>query len=356
MDALYNGTDTSTLVNDENFPAKPLYRGRVCQMGEHQGPYGALIQSSLGQAGSEAKGRLQVDQLGQIPGRWGVLLASTKGSLEDHIWQHSGSGSEVPDYFTPILDHFILSEGLNPEISLSISNACSSSHGALALGSAWLAQDRVDHVAILAADAPGPFVVAGFSALHALAVEPVCPFDRERHGMQVGDAAAVIILSRQPSRDSHELLGGAIASDGSLATKPLLAGETLSRLSRSLTEGVPDLVIAHGTGTKAGDASEDAAYEAAFGVEVPVTGTKWSIGHSLGASGAIDVIAGLEVLKTQKIFAIGNSREVDPTFKCRYLLGAAAHDPCLKLIRTILVGSMGFGGTNGAVLLGLGSQ
>ena len=75
-----------------------------------------------------------------------------------------------------------------------------------------------------------------------------------------------------------------------------------------------DLVIAHGTGTPINDACEDRVFTELFraGAAPAVTATKGSIGHTLGASGAMDVIAACEALRRQRAFAITGARRIDP--------------------------------------------
>ena len=112
----------------------------------------------------------------------------------------------------------------------------------------------------------------------------------------------------------------------------------------------PDLVIAHGTGTLFNDSTEDMALEKFLHQKnIPVTGTKWCIGHSLGASGAVDLIAGCEILKNKKPFHIHNVTAADPELKMNYLTSNKGH--VFKKINTILLTTLGFGGVHGALTL-----
>ena len=108
---------------------------------------------------------------------------------------------------------------------------------------------------------------------------------------------------------------------------------------------LPDLIIAHGTGTPLNDRVEDLVFSECFPRQTLVTGTKWSIGHCLGASGAIDTIAAAECLRRQHIFGIANTKEVDPLMQSQFLLETRE----AKDLKRVLVSSLGFGGINAAL-------
>src|SRR5690606_38448629 len=127
----------------------------------------------------------------------------------------------------------------------------------------------------------------------------VTPFARDRQGIQLGDAAVVLIVSRT-MESFASITDIAIESDGFAATRSDATGVSLRHVVAQMPR--PDLIIAHATGTPANDVVEDHVYGSLFGTSVPVTCTKWSVGHGLGASGGIDVVAGLETLLQQQVF------------------------------------------------------
>ncbi len=111
---------------------------------------------------------------------------------------------------------------------------------------------------------------------------------------------------------------------------------------------IPDVIIAHGTATVSNDEVEDSVFSTAFPNGVPVTCTKWSIGHTLGASAAMDIIAGCMMLKHRAVFGIATTSRLDPSFKSTYLI----HGSDRKFSpQNILISSLGFGGVHGAVFL-----
>ena len=173
------------------------------------------------------------------------------------------------------------------------------------------------------------------------------------------DGAAAILLSSSPENSGPsrpfwmELQGVGIDTEGFAATRPSSSGESLKRAClqiETLQELPPDLIIAHGTATALNDPAENQAFSDLFtkGNSSPlVTGTKGCIGHTLGASGALDLIAACEVLRRQEVFSIANTLEVDPVFQARYLFTGNQY-PVPKELKKVLVTSLGFGGVNAA--------
>jgi len=283
------------------------------------------------------------------PGRLGVILASTKGCIDDWVWQQNPDLSGDP--YGPLLEKFIIAAELSPLETICVSNACASSLTATLLGREWLSQNRVDHVLVLAVDRAGPFVHKGFETLRVVSSSVSRPFGKGRDGLCLGDAAAAILLCREGGLS--EIEGIATDTEGFAVTRPEQSGSSLRRacLGAGAPHRVPDLIIAHGTGTVINDQVEDDVMTALFGEhKIPVTGTKWSIGHTLGASAAMDVIAGCEVLRTQSAFRIANTQEVDPQLRGNYLsANADLADPFHA--ERILISSLGFGGVHAAMML-----
>jgi len=223
------------------------------------------------------------------------------------------------------------------------------------LANKWLEKKLVQHVLILAADFLGPFVVNGFQSLNALSLTTNKPFSKDRDGLQLGEAAAVILLgSNQVGK--YFLKNVNLFNEGHALTRPNPNGEGLKMIYQSFLpqKTLPDLVIAHGTGTIHNDIAEDNAITNTFGDRErapPITNTKWSIGHTLGSSGAMDLIAACESIQTQNCFEIANTSEIDPQFKAKYLNKNSQHR-FPKRIKSVIVNSLGFGGITGALEIG----
>ncbi len=282
--------------------------------------------------------------------RLGVIMASTKGAIEDFIWRDTVGQS---DFISPVLNRFIADVKLRPARIAVVSNACASSHGAVFLASRWFESKAVDHVLIVAADGVGPFVWQGFNSLGILAKETCRPFAGDRDGLQLGEAAAALLLSRTIPADLV-IEGIAINSEGSAVTRPAKTGESLRKAcvgALNPNVGAPQLIIAHGTGTKLNDQTEDQVFSQLFGRhQTPVlTGVKWCTGHTLGASGAVDLIAAALALKHNTSFPLTNSIEKDPTMADRVALSSTSiHQGGIE---RVLITSLGFGGANAAAVL-----
>jgi 3-oxoacyl-[acyl-carrier-protein] synthase-1 len=277
----------------------------------------------------------------------GVILASTKSFVDDYVWHDA---VRPDDAFGSLLRDFVTQSRLTPVRTIAVSNACASSLSALFLARRWLESDEIRDVIVIAADRTGPFIARGFHSLHAVTADRARPFSAARNGLQLGEAAAAILLSSTPGRFNVD--GVAIDAEGSAVTRHRHASDSLTRACLklpSIRTTPPDLIIAHGTATRINDGIEDQVFCDVFdaaGAAPPITGSKWCIGHTMGASGAMDVIAACEVMAHQQAFRIANTSQADPAFRCRYL--TAGSDAQVGPVRRVLITSLAFGGIHAA--------
>jgi hypothetical protein len=237
-----------------------------------------------------------VRQIPQLSGRYGVLLASTKGLSQDFI----GQGAAATDPVTPLLDEVLRALELNPERRMCVSNACSSGLAALEIAREWLTQG-LDQVLVLAADAVTPFVSKGFQSLNLVSTTTPRPFAKTRDGFFLGEAAAALLLSNR--EEGFYLSPVGLDTEGFAVARPSHSGESLVRAGRTLPSA--DLIVAHGTGTPINDATEDLAFSLLYPEGTPpITGTKWCVGHTLATSAAIDTIVACEILKRERFSAL----------------------------------------------------
>ena len=353
-----------TLGEDHSQSADPL--GRVClwrSSNSEKKDVCKTLANEMNRAWEECQGRLSPTRKNilKADSQLGVIFASTKGCLEDFIWEDSFDVSQS-DPLSPVLKAFLTLSKINAKTSISVSNACTSGISALFLARQWFLQKKVDHVLIIASDKIGPFIQKGFSSLRALTSKKLRSFDQNRDGLQLGEAAAAILITDTPSfsDEKNEMFfsieGLGFETEGDAVTRPSEFGLGLKKSLASIfpREQTPDLIIAHGTGTMTNDKIEDHVLSDFFGDKILVTGTKWSIGHTLGASVSMDIIAACEAIRKNCAFALGNTEKIDETFKCSYILKNQI--PIIKKISSneisqVLITSLGFGGVNGAVLL-----
>ena len=204
------------------------------------------------------------------------------------------------------------------------------------------------------------FIHIGFDSLGALTPGSCAPFDRNRSGFFLGDAAGVLVLEsldsarRRGARIRGELLGYGESADSYHATHPEPEGKGIARAIRSCLEsaGVApsevDYVNAHGTATPANDAAEAKGLLAALGEghgrRVAVSSTKALVGHTLGAAGAVEQCFCILALEKGFLPVQGNLAEPDPACPLN-LVRSPQGAP-----RLALNNASGFGGANGVLL------
>lgn len=357
MQALHEGRDCSQSLAELKWKNMPS-EGRVCLMERSALPVAERFRNQLQSLLS------QIPELSRLSsGRTSLVIASTKGATEDGIWQMTNEQSRrSEDFMTPLLP--TAAELLKKQIThldlhqqLVISNACASSHVAIEFAQDLFWSDQADFVVVVAADFVGPFVANGFSSLKLLSKTRNRPFDGERDGLQLGEAIAVLVLSKDQGPFHIRAHSN---TEGSSITRPSAQGAGLVRAIRGAAVE-PDFIVAHGTGTRFNDQAEDEALSELFREKnIPVINTKWSIGHTLGASGAVDLIAACETLRSQKLFAIGNSSYRDLNFRMNYRFRSELsdvgsprkdHSDQGHSLRKALITSLGFGGIHAALAI-----
>ena len=195
----------------------------------------------------------------------------------------------------------------------------------------------------------------GFNALKLLDPEPCRPFDRERRGMSIGEAAAFLVLEdaahcgRRGGRPLGELLGAGVTTDAHHVTAPHPEGEGMIRAMRDALAaagrepGDIGYVNAHGTGTPQNDRVEALAMARIFGEgRLLVSSTKSLVGHTMAAAGSIEAVATLLALQHGLVPPTANLRNPDPEvpFDCVPLTARPVE------LDAALSNSFGFGGQN----------
>jgi 3-oxoacyl-[acyl-carrier-protein] synthase-1 len=237
------------------------------------------------------------------------------------------------------------------------STACSSSAKAMASAARLLRSGLVDAVITGGADSLCAFTVRGFMALESVSVERCNPFSAHRHGINIGEGAALFLMTRAPgpvrlagwgeTADAHHISAPEPQGIGAIEA----IGQALARAKLSPSQ--IDYVNLHGTATPQNDAMESRAVATALGGDVPVSSTKPLTGHTLGAAGAIE--AGLCWLAMTD----NPGRRVPPHWwdgvadadlppLAFVAPGAVANGP----LRHVLSQSFAFGGSNAVLVFG----
>lgn len=237
-----------------------------------------------------------------------------------------------------------------------ISTACSSSAKALASAARLLHAGLADAVIAGGADSLCEFTVAGFSALGSVATERSQPFSRNRCGINIGEGAALFVLSHDEG--PVRLAGWGESSDAHHMSAPEPEGEGPERAIRAalqragLAPGDIDYVNLHGTATPQNDAMEARVMSRVFGAGTPCSSTKALTGHTLGAAGAIEAaIAWITLARNPGRHLPPHwwDGAVDPELPAIHLVAPgtrALHPP-----RRVLSQSFAFGGSNAALVL-----
>jgi len=172
----------------------------------------------------------------------------------------------------------------------TVSTACSSSGKAVVSGHRLLAANLCDAVIVGGSDSLCQLTVNGFDGLESMSAQICNPFSAHRDGINIGEGAALFILSHEES--AVQLLGSGESSDGYHMSAPEPAGhgaELAIRAALADAGVVPadiGYINLHGTATRKNDAMESRVVERIFGPAMPCSSTKSQIGHTLGAAGA----------------------------------------------------------------------
>ncbi len=201
-----------------------------------------------------------------------------------------------------------------------ITNQCVGGVLAAAEAGEAIGADEADRAVVVGHDAPvEPETMLYYRQVGLLSNEALRPFDRERSGTILGEGAAAAVFEKPAQAGNRgativgELLGSGCVTEatGVLDIRP--DGEGVSRaidLALADAQIVPHqvgMIVAHGNGTRASDASEAIAIKRVFGENPPpVTGFKWAFGHLIAASGILDLVLALTALQKKVVPGIPN--------------------------------------------------
>jgi 3-oxoacyl-[acyl-carrier-protein] synthase-1 len=300
---LFAGRSPGLVTTDRYSPGRPLPVGTAA-LGAVAGDAAVRHRSRNNRLLAEALVQLRPSLdpvLASVPRhRIAVVLGtSTSGMAETEqaIIAHAASGRLPPEFHLGQQElgsgALFLAETLGVTgPAFTVSTACSSSAKAIASGARLLAAGLADVVIAGGADTLCRFTMAGFAALEALSPGRSNPFSVNRDGINIGEGAALFVLSRTPG--PVRLTGWGEASDGYHVSAPDPEGRGARRaIEAALTRagdhaaGRIGYVNLHGTGTRQNDAMESRVVHELL-PSVPASATKPLTGHTLGAAGAIE--------------------------------------------------------------------
>lgn len=276
------------------------------------------------------------------------ILSTTKGNVDQLGLPYANDEKlDLPSTASRIARWFG-----NTNKPITISNACIS--GLHAQIEAWriLRGEMANIAIVLAADTLSPFIVSGFQVFRAVSDEPCRPFDEERLGLNLGEAAACAIYKRVAPKEAKAgswMIGkGAVYNDAYHISHPSRTAEGSYRALKAVAEGYTAedfaMVNVHGTATLYNDEMEATALYRAGLSNVPINSLKGYFGHTMGATGLLETLITMRsledgiVLGTKGYHAEGVSHHVDIREENRPARGKRF----IKLIS-------GFGGCNAAI-------
>lgn len=240
--------------------------------------------------------------------------------------------------------------------AVTVSTACSSGAKALASAARWLKAGFCDAVIAGGADSLCAFTVAGFRALESVSADRCNPSSRNRCGINIGEGAALFVLTREPG--AIRLSGWGESSDAHHISAPEPQGKGAEAAMRQalqragLEPGAIDYINLHGTATPLNDLAESLAVQRIFGDGPWCSSTKPLTGHALGAAGAIEAAFCWMLLQGNASGVLPPhwwDGAVDPTLAQLRLV-----EPGTRLGRAprhLLSNSFAFGGNNASLIL-----
>jgi len=338
-DLTTQGYRATTACRIEDLDCEPLRRGRALTLA----------------AACEA-----VENAGlTLPQQAGVYVGSTLGESFAFEQAAEGESLDLEDFTVESFTQAIQKNFRLTGPGRSVATACAA--GNYAVGAAFSAV-REGRVPAALAGGVEPFsrlAMVGFSRSRAMAPAVCRPFDQNRSGMLLGEGAAFFVVERaddalrRGATPLAEIVALGLSCDAyhAVAPQPDGAGMLKAMQEALNVAGVKpdeiDWVNAHGTGTRASDAAEACALRALFGSRAPsVSGSKGALGHSLGASSALELAICIQGLQTQTVPPTPGHERPDPVCGVE-----CAREPIRRQIRLVLNNAFAFGGLNSALLL-----
>jgi 3-oxoacyl-[acyl-carrier-protein] synthase-1 len=342
-------------IDDEQLPPAladfDCRNNRLAQLGLEQDDFAASVKRAAEKYG---------------PRRIGVFIGtSTSGILQTELAyrRRDKRTGWLPDDFRyeTTQNPFSVSDFVRQRLDLagptaSVSSACSSSAKVFGTAARMIEVGLIDAAVVGGVDSLCLTTLYGFSSLQLASARPCRPFDKDRDGISIGEAAAFFLLERPPAEsemDAVLLLGVGESSDAYHMSSPHPDGLGAQMAMKhaladaALTPGHIDYINLHGTGTRGNDQAEGRAVLALFGEATRCSSTKGAVGHTLGAAGGVEAAICAIALRNEFMPAGLNTKELDPSIPLAYLLSDEGPAPS-----RVLSNSFGFGGTNCTLIFG----
>ncbi len=305
----------------------------------------------------------------------GVIIGSGIGGM--HTWEreHAKLLSKGPRRVSPFLVPMMINNMGSGQVAIvlgtkgpnfGVVSACATGAHAIAIAADMIRLGRASVMLAGGSEAAVcPTAIAGFCAAKALSTRnddpegASRPFDAERDGFVVGEAAAVLVLEQadramaRGARIYGEVAGVGESADAYHIVEPSADGAIQAMTAALADAGIGpedvDYVNTHGTSTPVGDRCETLALKAVFGdraYHIPCSSTKSMTGHLLGATGAVEFVASLLTIRDNAIPPTINLETPDPDCDLDYVPNEAREAE----VHVALSNSFGFGGQNACLV------
>lgn len=236
-----------------------------------------------------------------------------------------------------------------------VSNACVSGVMAIAVAKNMIQAGKYKDAFVIAGDEISEFVISGFNSFQAIGSEPCKPYDKNRNGINIGEAAAAAYITSEISEHEKikfKVLGDSAINDANHISGPSRTGDGLygsiknAMMEANITSEQIDFISAHGTATLYNDEMESIAFNRMELQNIPLNSMKGFYGHCLGAAGLLESIISMESALKSTFIPSKNFEEMGVSQPLNIIRG---NQPAT--IRYILKTASGFGGCNAAIVL-----
>ncbi len=280
-----------------------------------------------------------------------LILSTTKGNIS--LLETEKSGNVLNERITLHSSAKLIADYFNHKNApIVISNACISGLVAIITGARMIQSGEFENAVIAGADVISKFVLSGFQSFQAISEQPCRPFDKDRNGITLGEAAGTIIItSNKKYSNGIKIAGGSTSNDANHISGPSRTGQELSFAMKNamkqanLSTKEIDFISAHGTATVYNDEMEANAITLSGLENVPVNSLKGYYGHTLGAAGIIESIVSIHSLKEDIILPTLGFQQSGVT-KPINVTTSIINEPIKHCLKT----ASGFGGCNAAVI------
>ena len=279
------------------------------------------------------------------------ILSTTKGNIALLKNQNNVPESVYLSNLAQKITHYF---GFKTQ-PIIISNACVSGVMAISVAKNMIQAGKYKDAFVVAGDELSDFVISGFNSFQAIGTEICKPYDKNRDGINIGEATAAVYVTseiKENERFSFKILGDSAMNDANHISGPSRTGDGLflsiqnAMKEANVSAHQIDFISAHGTATIYNDEMESIAFNRMELQHVPLNSLKAYYGHTLGASGLLESIIAMESALNNILIPSKNFQEIGTSQTLNIIKEKQTSE-----IKYILKTASGFGGCNAAIVL-----